>query len=443
MNDRTDEMLEAKIHEGLNRWAEAGEPTFDLAGALERRRRRQLTRWATAAATLLIISGAAALSFPAWAGAAADLPFIGEPIKRYLAERAGLQWAYEMGFLQGNLAELSADGVTVRVIGVIADPVQTKVFYQVIDTKPPAGPAKPIQVGTPPEPPEERAGLSITEIDAQGISAAYTSISEESPLGQFFVAEAPPLTGETARLTLELRAGEQKKEVAITASRAESSRFFKEVPLAGSQTFGPVTVTPTSLIASPVEAVVTYQVLAPSAPGGHAARGPMEQPYLLADGKKIQGRPTAAMSTGGNYARAFPRYKSKAQLVIPDLAAPMPESALWPLQEGATTTVRGAPVRIERIRRVNGRWWIDWRYPSQSSLLGLAGFTLIGTDGARYPLEPASASVGTDDQEAHMGVEVEIPPGVEPAAIEAGFVILQIHGPWRFDLPPLPAISKK
>lgn len=437
----TDQRItEESLRQDLQRWAEAGAPTIDLGAALAKRtraNRNRWRRWGSVVATLLLLSTAATVTFPAWAASAADWPLIGAPIKAYLAERAGLSWAYEMGFFQSNLAELSDGGVTVRVLGVLADPVQTKVFYQVQGLNPNAQPATPAGEERPRFPAE----VHITGINGVGgVNSTYPISDFDAPV-QYYITETTPIPGESALLNLRLQVGDAVKTLDLPVSLADSRPFFTELPVGESQSHGPITITVERLTLSPAEVVVTYKTDGlPGPSGGWSARGPLPEPYLRSAGKELEGRPVAGFGIGGRSNLGFARIKGQAQLVIPTATTPTAVNAQWAWAPGATTSVEGVPVKLESIRPAGDEVSVQWTYPADSALLGLGGFTLIGQDGARLPLDQISGSgAGADEKVAHAFLSVKLPSGFEPAAVAVTHAVMRIDGPWVFDLPALPA----
>jgi hypothetical protein len=432
---------EATLREDLQRWAEAGAPSFDLNAGLARRtarRRSRWIRWSSVAAATILLSTSAVVTFPAWAASAANWPIIGEPIKAYLAERAGLSWAYKMGFMQGALAELSDGTVTLRVLGVLVDPIETRVFYQISGLDPNPNPA---QAGD-----ESYQGpnaeLSIRGIDGvgRGVVSANHPISDwYKATEQYYVAETTPIPGDQAVLTLELRVGDQKKQVVLPVSRAESSKYFKELAVSGKQVHGPVAITLEHLVLSPAEVVLAYQAEVPPTADAMTFRGPLLQPFLRVGGKEYTGQSLMSFSINHHEILSFPRVSGKAQLVIPSMTASSRVDARWAWAPGTVTDVGGVPVKLEQIRPgYRGGLDVEWTYPADAKLLGLGDITIIGTDGSRHPVENPGVGSGTANAIAHANVLLELPPGVEPAAIEVGYASWRVDGPWVFDLPELP-----
>lgn len=433
----TDERIfEENLQSDLKRWAEAGAPSFDLGGALAQRtrlKRNRWRRWGSVAATVLILSTAATVTFSAWADAASHWPIIGEPIKAFLAERAGLSWAYEMGFYQANLGELSEGGVTLRVLGVIADPIQTKVFYQVQGVEPNQ---KPIRPGE--EEPKRPFELGIEPMNNEFNVVAYYAISGEQTADVYYVAETTPIQGESATLRLRLRVGESEKRVEIPVSLADSSRHFEQIAVDQTQTHDPLSITLQSLTLSPVEVVATYKTETPSTPKGSWSRGPLPQPYLRSNGREIPGRPIASFGINGVSHLGFERVSGKAQLVIPALSAPVPVDAQWAWAPGSTAIVEGVPVTLKSIQPTMPRGEsVHLTFPADSKLLGFGGIALIGADGTRLE-QTSMGGGGGDGPIANAHIFVEYPAGFKPAALEISHAVMRIDGPWVFDLPPLP-----
>lgn len=425
-----DRNFEESLQNDLKRWAEAGAPSFDLGGALAQRaraKRNRWRRWGSVAATLLLLSTAVTATFPAWAATAANWPLVGEPIRAYMAERAGLTWAYQMGFYQANLAELTDGKVTLRVLGVIADPIQTKVFYQV----------EGVNMAVSPEV-EDPASLSITGIDGVGGVSSYYPIHGFNTTDTYYVGETNAITAEQAVLNLKLQVGELVKEIEIPVNPAASARYFKEIPVAETQTHGPVSITVEKVTVSPAEVVLSYKATLPPGSKGWTSRGGLAQPILKAGGAELTGRLTG--NSGVNYENhlAFPRVHGQTQFVIPSQLAPIEVNARWDWAPGGIVEVLGVPVTLHAITDDRNGLWVEWSYPADSLIYGFGGFTVIGKDGTRVEQEMTGTSTGGDERSAFSGVEVKLPEGFEPAAIEVSHAVKRIDGPWVFDLPTLP-----
>lgn len=437
--------VETTLRADLQRWAEAGEPSFDLGARLASRTARQRTRlirWTASSAAAVVLATGATLTFPSWAAAAANLPIVGEPIKAYLAERAGLSWAYKMGFIQGGtLAELSDGKLTVQVLGVLADPIRTKVFYKISGFDPNAQ-LTPEKAAAGPD-----AHVFIEKIDGEGIVSGAYPLSDLTPASdRYYIAEAEPLTTDKAVLTLHLAIGDQSKSVELPVSRSESAKYFKELAVGSTESHGPVSINVEKIVLSPAEVAVSYFEQKPDGPADGAMwRSKNVMPYLKVGDQTYPGRNVAGVGwhhpmDGYQSIISFPRVTGKAQLVIPSTNAPEQINARWDWAPGTVVEVGGVPVKLEKIEPNHGGKGlsVEWTYPADSKLQGLGGFTVISADGKRYPLSHPDRGVGESTTGAFASVTVELPDGVQPAAIEVSHATWRVDGPWTFDLPELP-----
>lgn len=491
--------FESRLGQGLKRWAQAGEPTLDLealvreraglgpAGAesvqpgkpqpslqpgepllspqaellqpgdtrvpvpqpnptVDPRSPRRWLRWAggitTAAAALALALG---LSFPTWAGAVAGWPLIGPVVTEIIMDDAGMKWAYEMGLMQGSVAELSEDGVTIRILGVVADSRRTTVLYQVQGAPPvPKEQGKqPIQAGQDLgfHRPTQQVEVMITAVDGQG-GMSSSAPPEETPLGLVGTVSTLPLPGAKAELELQFRVDEKRFTLTVPASRAETDRYSREVAVNQSQEIDGITYTVESVTYTPVESIVRLRLEAPSFYGPIQRDPETEVLYLEADG--VRYRTTGGGSGVDNvFLYAFPRVKgSSLHLVVPLEVKGVDIDALWPLQKGAVTEVLGVPVTLASYQRQNRVVQFEWESPDRDEMWGVSGIEVIDREGRAYEIGAAGSGwsgesnyVNPETNTRHRRFETELPEGVEPVAVRATRAAVPVEGPWVFELP--------
>ncbi|HYF79884.1 MAG TPA: DUF4179 domain-containing protein, partial [Symbiobacteriaceae bacterium] len=145
--------FEHRLGQGLKRWAESGKPSLDLDAYVRSKtdgeaevpvpvavppRRRSWRGWlAGVAAAAAVVLGMFA-TFPSWAGAATGIPIVGPVVKEIILKDAGLTWAYDVGVLQGTMAEATDGEVSARILGVMADQFRTTIIYQITGVEKPS-----------------------------------------------------------------------------------------------------------------------------------------------------------------------------------------------------------------------------------------------------------------------------------------------------------------
>lgn len=450
MNGRDD--FENRLGQGLKRWAHAGEPTLDLEALVKERagkgvvplpkRRSRWRGWlgATAAAAALVL--AAGATFPAWAGAAAGWPIVGPVVTEIIMKDAGMQWAYDNGLIRGTLAQAQVGNATFRILGVMADSRRTTVIYQVQGL-----PAKPADDGKPiralglsrPAFPQEEVDVFIGKVDGKG-GFSSSSPGTETPLGLVGTVSTLPLESPTAELEVIFRYAGEEVTLQVTASRAETDRFSREVVVGESQEFDGVTVTLESVTYTPAETVVTYEVDSPSYNGSIQWDGDQDLPYLEVGGKKLRAI-GGGSGVNNRFIEAYPPVEGPARLVFPVKVKGRAIEATWPLQDGAVTEVMGVSVTLATYERQGSVVAFQWTNPAhEAPFVGFAGFEVIDQNGEAHELGTAAAGWSSESNYVHEGVRnrrfsTELPEGVEPVAVRATRVAVLVKGPWVFELP--------
>jgi len=453
--------FEHRLSQGLKRWAGAGEPTMDLEEAVRARlglepkpaaeprprRPRRWLRWAAgtaAAAAALALTLAA--TFPSWAGAAAGWPLVGPIVTEIIMEDAGMAWAYEMGLMQGPVAELREDGLTLRILGVLADSRRTTVLYQVqgvASGAPREGQEPPVRIGGR----EDRlAGnrwgvdVHIAAVDGEG-GFSSTPAPAETPLGLIGTVSTLPLPREEAELEVEFRVNGKAYSLTVTASRAGTDPYSREVAVGRSQTIGGVTVAVESVIYTPAETIVRVREEKDGFYGPLQVDPEREAIYLESGGRRYD--VTAGGSgVNGEYYYAFPPVKGPGRIVVPVRVKGVPIEAVWPLEEGAVADVLGVPVTLTGYERIGRVVRFEWESPLEDRMRGIAGFRVIDGAGGGHEIGPGAAGWSSESNNASeiegkllRRYETELPEGVEPVAVMATQAAVPVYGPWTFELP--------
>lgn len=460
--------FENRLGQGLKRWAQAGEPTLDLEALVKERlgegavaaeqqvetaptapvvepgapeRRGRWTRWvgsAAAAAALVLTLGA---TFPTWAGAAAGWPIVGPVLTEIIMKDAGLQWAYDNGLIQGTLAEAQQDGLTFRILGVMADSRRTTVIYQV-QGLPAKGPdaSKPIRAFglSRPQHRVDPVDVSISTVNGQG-GFSSSSPGTETPLGLVGTVSTLPLETESAELEVTFRLPDGEVRLTVPASRAETDKYSREVVVNQSQEIDGVKITLEAVTYTPAETVVRYVVEKPPFNGTIQWEADTEFRHVVAGGEKLQ---AIGGGSGINhrFMDAFPPVKGQAQLVFPVEVKGVPVEASWPLTEGSVTEVLGVPVTLTKYEREGKVVAFEWTSPESKPFGGIAGFEVVDKEGKAYSLDFSGAGWSSESNYVHEGIlhrrfSTELPDGVEPVAVRATRAAVVVKGPWVFELP--------
>ena len=120
-------------------WRE--EKNRSAAGKQPERRKRPLQSLPAGLSALAALATIAMLVFfwPQAVKATTRLPLVGTWVQELVLRDAGLSWAYDNGFMENSQVSVSREGITLTVLGTVADPVQTTVIYLLDGWKPPGG----------------------------------------------------------------------------------------------------------------------------------------------------------------------------------------------------------------------------------------------------------------------------------------------------------------
>ncbi|MFZ5814734.1 MAG: DUF4179 domain-containing protein [Bacillota bacterium] len=423
--------FENRLGQGLKRWAQAGEPTLDLealvkqrlergkeaAPAVSRTPGRPWVRWAGVAAAAALLALSATVTFPTWAGAAAGWPLVGPVVREIIMKDAGLKWAYDMGFIQQPLAEVTEDGVTVRVLGVVADRGRTTVIYQITGWEVPASSPQ----------------LFIAEINGTGVGS-WAQPPVETPMGLVGTASADAIPTEEAELTLRV-SFPPEKHVPLTLQVKRTAEASREVLVDQVQTIAGVGINVERVIYTPAETIVRYRKLGPQW-SGSATYGQEKPstPWLEVDGQRLM--QTHAHGAGDQHVAIFPAVEGKAKLVFPSQIRSVAVDLRFPPEKGLTRTVEGVEITLDGWAAQGSVLNADFRWPEDTDLIGLGRLQVVDATGVVHTLHGGMG----EGSSAHGGwqrrsITAELPAGVEPVAIRIPSLNFYQQGPWVFDLP--------
>ncbi|BAD41885.1 sigma-70 family RNA polymerase sigma factor [Symbiobacterium thermophilum] len=350
------------------------------------------------------------------------LPLVGPVITRFILAGAGLQWAYDMGLIGEPVAEVTQNGITVRILGVVADARRTTVLYQVLGA--------PSTVGRGRQP---RVPVHAT-ITAQ--MSEFTP-PEETPLGYLGTVSTLPLEAEAAELEVRFDVGAETITLTVPASRTETDRFSREVAVNRALEYDGVRITVEAVIYTPAETIVRYrEEVTESFDFPVQWDGDVHCNYLEAGGQRYRQSGSGGGLNSVSYL-AFPPVRGPARLVLKPAVKAEPLDAVWPLEEGAVAEVVGVPVTLAGIERRPGAIELSWTSPVREGFVGVSGFEVIDGEGNVYPLGGSWAGFSnyTHDGVRYQRYETELPEGLEPVAVRATKAGVLVDGPWVFDLP--------
>ncbi len=472
--------FEVRLEEGLKRWASAGEATPNLdelikngmakgaraSGQVASERptvaRKPWARlWALrpvrAAAATAALAVVLVGTFPTWAGAVADWPLIGPVVTEIVMQDAGLKWAYENGLIQKGIAEARDGEMVFKVLGVMADPLRTTVIYQISGvpgtsgakttaTGAAPGDSKPVPAteSDPPLPAPDTAAwpsVAIASVDGQG-AASWQQSPVRTPLGWVGAISTYALEKDSAELKLEVRYGGHRLSLSFQASRAGAARFAREVKApVGSQgqLADGVTVTLDSVIYTPAETLVKYDVKKPMFSGGYSSGGTSLSHYIEAGGRRLD----PVQSHGGWSAdgssvtmfEVFPAVSGPAKFVINGDVYGKETLLTWDLTAGSKQSVDGAPVTLTDAHWDGARFQAQWTFATNDKFVGMAEFDVVDASGQAYPLKAVSEGTARSSQQVTKTIVAELPTGFHPVAVRAHQVGMIAAGPLVFDLP--------
>jgi len=451
--------LEHRLSRGLKRWAQAGEPTMDLEAYVRERlgqgsgspeplepeaacgagRGRRWRRWlpwlggAAVAAVALVVAGG--VTFPRWAGAATGLPLLGPVVTRMILDDAGLKWAYDMGLIGSPVAEATQNGITVRVLGVLADARRTTVLYQVQGAPPSEQKTRqPGEASSWLSPPQ--GGDMPVDVTISGaVNALFPP--EETPLGYIGTVSTTPLEAEKAELEVTFRVGGETITLTVPASREETDRFSREVPVNQTVEHDGVRITVESVIYTPAETIVRYREEGPDFHAPVQWNRDTQYDYLDVSGRRYRSSGVDVASFNDVHHLVFPPVRGPARLVLKPVAKGIAIDAVWPLEPGAVVDVMGVPVTLMEYERTPGAIGFRWQSPDKEGFLGIAEFEVLDSAGNAHPLNRSWSTVSnwTQDGVRRQHYGAELPEGVEPVAVRARQAGVFVEGPWVFDLP--------
>lgn len=439
--------FEHRLGQGLKRWATAGEPTMDLEAYVlgtagnGRNQPRSRVRWVVGSAAAAVLFLGVLFSFPAWAGAASGWPLVGPVITKIIMQDAGLKWAYENDLIQGTVAEASQDGVSVRILGVMAGSARTTFIYQIVGLpeppKPEDQPAKPVSAHDlffDSRPTGDLPQIRIRKLPGDTPPILWLSQPTWTPVGLVGTAHTSPLSTTEGDIALTFSIDGRNFDLTFPASRSAVDNLSKEIPVNQTQVVGDIRITVQSVIYSPMDTVVKYKVEKPEFHGGWSWGGTEMSMRLEAGGEQLHS--FHSFNTADYTLDAFPPVKGPVRLVFPAQVKAVAAALTWPLGSGSVQQAAGTDLVLDQWERQGNRIAVRWTYRRIAPFVSFGSFKVVDAAGTIYDVkEGSTAWGGFGSPEAHTTVELELPPGVEPVAVRSEEIAVAVMGPWTFDLP--------
>ncbi len=376
------------------------------------------------AAALLLL-----LMAPIAVNGAVDFPGVGRWIQQAVLRDSGLSWAYENGYIEGTMAQTSLDGLTLRILGVVADPVQTTVIYLLQGVEAAArGGANNIP------------SVSITSVDGEGV-ASWTRPGNSTLFGQVGIVSTGPLTEDTSTLEVSLMSGGTSRlSLTIAAHREELSRLASVTHLDALVRLEGIDVVGQSLTVTPSQVVVEYTIT-----GGQFTQGMIPEDMLLSlvtdSGCEIRASSShGTMRDGTRYMRTVfdrPADLSGAKLVIPVMAQFQEAQVAWSLADGTLISGRADSVILQNVSHNAGQLQFEMAIDRNGDIWNYHGFEVENAAGEVHVLGHNRSNwwhPGDSDTIEIVGTRISLPEGFVPVLLRATEAEILVRGPWVLDL---------
>ncbi len=352
------------------------------------------------------------------------MPILGPWVQKLVLRDAGLNWAYENGYIKDSLVSAERDGVKLTILGAVADSVHTTVIYLVDG----------LQADT--------TNVYIREVNGEGV-ASWTEPGSDTPLGKVGMAQTRALPAGENVLTVVLRQGGNLSgdlEVNITLDREEISRLSQSFDLAFVDTVDGITVTARRVIYTPTQVMVEYTVSG----GGtlHGTVRPEYRMYLLsAEGMRLDSVVGIGSYVDGQWElqQVFnrPQNASGLKMVIPALGR-YEEVALefGPEDLNTEKEVFGSKLMLSGWHSSAGRLEVTIIYPS-GAVQTLGNWTVTGAGGEPIKVMGQGNIWGgsVDDTLRAITDVLHIEIGTAPVRASVSKVQVIVPGNWQIALP--------
>lgn len=397
--------------------AVAGEGTTNYPPANAKREKRI---WQAVAAVVLFFLLA---NWPPVVRAASQLPVVGEWIQYLVIRDAGLEWAYQNGYISNPRISVESGSVSFAILGVVADPVQTTVFYLVDGFR-----------GASP-------WVSIAAVNDRGV-ASWSAPGVNTPLGVMGMAHSYALGEGDHELTLVLnKSGNltSELELRVPVSREAISRLSQSYNLVFSKTVDGVTLSANQMVLTPTQIRVDYTVN-----GGGLITGGIRKEHTITllseNGEKTDSAQGGGTQIDGEWQlyQVFNRPSSLfgLKMFVPALSR-YEEINMELTREDVGNSKEDYGVSLQDWRVNGSTIEIDVRFTNEK-IQGLGKWSILGQDGKIYAAENPGYSFRTAG-DGPVGATYYLPleDGVTPVKVVAGEVQLIVEGNWEVTLPSI------
>lgn len=400
---------------------------------LSRARRRFPGMRALAAGLVLMVVAMA--NWSALVKASAELPLVGEFVQRLVFTDAGLSWAYEHGYIQKPMADVRAGKVRLKILGAVADPLQTTILYLIDGLQPDPWavsgvvPAEGFAGWIPP--------LVITGVNGERVPF-WKGQPLVTPLGLVGMVHAEALPSAEAEVTLELRGPAATLEVKLELSRAELSAMSRQYGIEYRHEMEGVLVHEVLVTDTPAQLMVNYVISGGLSPSGIKLEHHV--PYLLLpDGSRLNpqhARGRGRQDGSWDMVLAFPRPPDgQVTLVMPVLARNVPVELELAVGNGPfTSSVEGVEFLVEEVVCRDGYLHLSYSWSEGSPGWGLLDWQLVDARGGLLPASSHHTTGSHHDGRVTAGERFELPPGMTITALRATGLQLLVYGNWEIPL---------
>lgn len=212
----------------------------------------------------------------------AQVPTVGDWVRMKVYKDAGIAWAYEHGYVSEHPVSASRNGVTLTILGIVADPVQTTVIYLLEGT-------------------DESPLIDIKTVGGGLIAYSWFSQQVKTPLGIVGMVHFDPLPEGEQHLKIETK--QFGFAMDLTVSREPVSRVAREHELDFVQTVGKAKLRVSRLIYTPAQVRAEFYITSSASTwvydvypipdmflvDGRGNRIPVERRWLKISGKEYKG----------------------------------------------------------------------------------------------------------------------------------------------------------
>lgn len=341
----------------------------------------------------------------------AQVPTVGDWVRMKVYKDAGIAWAYEHGYVSEHPVSASRNGVTLTILGIVADPIQTTVIYLLEGT-------------------DESPLIDIKTVGGGLIAYSWFSQQVKTPLGIVGMVHFDPLPQGKQQLKVETKQLGLSIEMAVT--REPVSRVAREYDLDFVQTVGKAKLRVNRFVYTPAQVRVEFNIISSAYPW----RSPIPDMFLVdGSGNRIPVERTWVKASGKEYAGyvEFNRPHNDRNLSLLIFNWNVSESAEIAFAKGDVgkeLTVAGSALTLVSWER-NGPVWgsediLELQVKGDERIYGLS----------KWKVDNYSPSVLEERYNGNFAVGFRLTK--DPMIVTANIAQIFIPGNWEI---PLPAVE--